>query len=93
MRSRSRLQITKVLLLSPWPMMYPRLGLPVIFREGSAMHGWPKSCWTTECLRKRFGGLNIEGGWDGVSGCWVPVFEGDGEGLVYAYVKCEPKLG
>eukprot|EP00434_Breviolum_minutum_P036331 symbB.v1.2.032187.t1/scaffold3829.1/size49562/1 len=28
------------------------------------MHGWPKSCWTTECLRKRFGGLNIEGGYD-----------------------------
>ncbi|CAL1163617.1 unnamed protein product [Cladocopium goreaui] len=42
------------------------------------MHGWERSCWSTECLRKRFGGVSIEGGYSATLEDYLDTFF-DGE--------------
>eukprot|EP00435_Cladocopium_sp_Y103_P004924 s2434_g1.t1 len=52
--------------------------VPLVFRNGSAMHGWAESCWSTECLRKRFGDVSIEGGYSAILEDYLDTFF-DGE--------------
>ena len=51
---------------------------PVIFRNGSAMLGWPQggSCWTPACLKEQLGAVSIEGARGATLAQYLEVFFG-----------------